>query len=59
MGIPDAIVTNPFANFTISGTTADGGGNFSYDVSLDKTKTKLYCQVYLVGRLKIKIPNYL
>ena len=31
------IETNPFAQFTISGTT-DVGGTFSYDVSLDKTK---------------------
>jgi len=31
------IETNPFGQFTISGTTT-AGGTFSYDVSLDKTK---------------------
>ena len=34
----DDIVTNPFASFTITGTTA-AGNTFSYDTSLDKTKT--------------------
>ena len=34
----DDIVTNPFASFTITGTTAVGN-TFNYDTSLDKTKT--------------------
>jgi len=34
----DEIVTDPFGNFTITGTT-NVGNTFSYDTSLDKTKT--------------------
>ena len=51
-GITDAsmtntneIVTNPFGNFTISGTTS-GGNDFDYNVSLDRTKRNYLPNVF-------------
>ena len=51
-GITDAsmtntneIVTNPFGNFTISGTTSSGN-DFDYNVSLDKTKKNYLPNVF-------------
>lgn len=44
----DAIETNPFANFTISGTTS-GGNDFNYNVSLDRTKKNYLPNVFGVG----------
>jgi hypothetical protein len=51
-GITDAsmtntneIVTNPFGNFTISGTTS-GGNDFDYNVSLDRTKKNYLPNVF-------------
>lgn len=40
-----AIVTNPFGNFTISGTTSSGN-DFDYNVSLDRTKKNYLPNVF-------------
>jgi len=44
----DGIETNPFAQFTISGTTS-GGNTFSYDVSMDKTKQNYIASILGTG----------